>query len=392
VRKIWGLLLGVGLATFLYVIYRHSYLIQSLRNLPRVGSVAELTTSDRELLAKITLPENFIISYFAKDVPGARSMTMGSNGIIYVGTRGENVIYALADKDHDGRADERTVVIDHLNTPNGVAYKDGDLYVAEISRVIKFSDIDRSYDKHPKYDVVYDDFPKDIDHGWKYIAIGPDNKIYVPVGVPCNICEPKDPYGSITRINTDGSGFEIYARGIRNTVGFDWNPETKDLWFTDNGRDLMGDDIPPDELNVAPDKGLHFGYPYCHAGDIVDPKFGRGKVCSNYASPAIKLGPHVAALGFKFYRGTSFPKEYSNRVFIAEHGSWNRREPIGYRITTVEIQGNKAENYQVFAEGWLSKSGDAWGRPVDILELKDGSILVSDDKAGAIYRISYQSI
>jgi hypothetical protein len=237
---------------------------------------------------------------------------------------------------------------------------------------------------------VNDQFPKDRHHGWKFIAFGPDGMLYVPVGAPCNICQPdENRYALITRMKADGSGREIFARGIRNTVGFDWHPATKELWFTDNGRDQLGDDIPPDELNHAPKKGLHFGYPYCHGGDIPDDQFGKKHSCTEFTPPAQKLGPHVATLGMRFYTGSMFPPEYHNQIFIAEHGSWNRSTPIGYRITVVGLNKNRAISYKVFAEGWL-QGRRAWGRPVDVLVMRDGALLVSDDSAGAIYRIGYK--
>ena len=242
----------------------------------------------------------------------------------------------------------------------------------------------------PNLSSVNNSFPSDRQHGWKFIAFGPDERLYIPVGAPCNICEPDaDRYALIKRMKADGSGVEVFARGIRNTVGFDWHPQTKELWFTDNGRDRQGDDVPPDELNHAPKPGLHFGYPYCHGGDIPDPEFGKKRSCSEFTAPAQKLGPHVAALGMRFYTGSMFPSEYKNQIFIAEHGSWNRSTPIGYRVTLVQLQGNRAVSYKTFAEGWLQGSR-AWGRPVDVVVMPDGALLVSDDEAGAIYRISYK--
>jgi glucose/arabinose dehydrogenase len=284
-----------------------------------------------------------------------------------------------------------------LRMPNGVAFHEGALYVAEVSRVLRYDGIEERLDDPPEPVVVIDDYPSDRHHGWKYIAFGPDGWLYVPVGAPCNICDSENPiYASITRVKPDGSGREIYAEGVRNTVGFTWHPETGDLWFTDNGRDNLGNDVPPDELNRATEKGQHFGFPYCHGGDIPDPQFGSGSgkadgVCSKYVAPAQNLGPHVAALGVKFYQGEMFPAEYRGDLFIAEHGSWNRDTPIGYRVMRVELDGHRATSYEVFAEGWLPgrDESDVWGRPVDLLFLPDGSMLLSDDKAGAIYRIAY---
>ncbi|HZY10946.1 MAG TPA: PQQ-dependent sugar dehydrogenase, partial [Bacteroidota bacterium] len=238
--------------------------------------------------------------------------------------------------------------------------------------------------------IVNDSFPSETHHGWKFIRLGPDEKLYVPVGAPCNVCEREDQrYSTIMRMKLDGSDLEIFARGVRNTVGFDWHPTTHELWFTDNGRDMLGDDIPPDELNHATTQGMHFGFPYCHGGNISDPEYGEKHQCTEFTPPAMKLGPHVAALGMRFYTGTMFPSEYLNQIFIAEHGSWNRSVPLGYRITTVSLENNIAVRYDVFAEGWL-QDGKVLGRPVDLLIMPDGALLVSDDYAGVIYRISYK--
>ena len=352
-------------------------------------------------LDSIRLPEGFRIAVYAAGVPGARSMARSPSGVLYVGSRGAGNVYAVIDKDGDHRAERVVTIASGLSSPNGVAFREGDLYVAEISRVLRFEGIEGKLDDPPEPVVVTDDYPSDRHHGWKYIAFGPDGWLYVPVGAPCNNCKSRDPiYASITRIRPDGSNREIYAEGVRNTVGFTWHPETGELWFTDNGRDMLGNDVPPDELNRAPEKGLHFGYPYCHGGDISDPEFGvdrggRGEsetACARYVAPAQNLGPHVAALGLEFYTGEMFPAEYRGQLFIAEHGSWNRDDPIGYRITLVRLDGNRATSYDVFASGWLPGDDEdaAWGRPVDLELLPDGSMLVSDDGAGAIYRITYE--
>lgn len=341
-------------------------------------------------LDKIKLPLGFKIDVFA-EVPGARSMCLGKNGTLFVGsmTNGDNV-YAVVDSNKDGVADKVYKIASGLNSPNGVAFKNGNLYVAEINRILRFDDIENHLSNPPQYKVVYDKYPKDGMHGWKFIAFGPDGKLYVPVGAPCNICNPGDPYAAITRINDDGTGFEIFARGIRNTVGFTWNPQTKEMWFTDNGRDNLGDDIPNDELNVAPKPGMNFGYPFCHEGDILDPEFGKGKNCADYTPPVLKLGPHVASLGLRFYTGNMFPDDYKNQIFIAEHGSWNRTVPIGYRVMLVKLQNNKPVQYLPFATGWLGDNGDVTGRPVDVQVMPDGSLLISDDRRGAIYRVTYK--
>ncbi len=345
------------------------------------------TTSN---LKSIRVPPGFSIQMYATKVPGARSMTLGERGTVFVGSRGQGNVYALVDRDGDHKADEVIVVAKGLNKPNGVAFRNGALYVAEISRVLRFDRIESRLSDPGTPVVVNDDFPKDTHHGWKFIAFGPDGMLYVPVGAPCNVCEREDPrYASIMRMRPDGSGGETFARGVRNTVGFDWDPDTKELWFTDNGRDWLGDDIPPDELNHAPAKGLHFGFPYWHGKDIPDPKFGNGRKPGEFVPPAQELGPHVAALGMRFYTGAMFPERYRKQIIIAEHGSWNRSTRIGYRISVVRLENDQAKGYEVFAEGWLS-AGKVWGRPVDVLVMPDGSLLVSDDKAGAIYRITYK--
>jgi glucose/arabinose dehydrogenase len=339
-------------------------------------------------IERIKLPEGFKISVFAENVKGARSMCLGAKGTLFVGTRDGNV-YALIDADKDNKAEKMYTLAKDMNSPNGVAFRDGSLYIAEIHQVRRFDNIESNLEKLPEGVLINNQFAVHEHHGWKYIAFGPDGKLYLPVGAPCNVCD-KDAEGfsNLMRMNPDGSGLEVYARGIRNTVGFAWHPETKELWFTDNGRDMMGDDIPPDELNYAPKSGMHFGFPFCQGGDIPDPEYGAGHSCSEFTPPAQKLGPHVAALGMKFYTGTKFPAKYHNAIFIAEHGSWNRSTKIGYRVMMVRLDGNKAVSYEPFAEGWLNGS-DVWGRPVDILIMPDGSMLVSDDHAGAIYRITY---
>lgn len=334
-------------------------------------------------LNQIHLRPGFKIEIYASKISGARSMAWGPNGILFVGSRDAGNVYAIMPNK------EVVKVARKLNMPNGVAFRDGDLYVAEVNRLLRFKEIEKNLKSNPQPEVLYNNYPTDLHHGWKFIAFGPDGKLYVPVGAPCNICDPKDPYAAITRVDKDGKNREIYARGIRNSVGFDWHPVTHELWFTDNGRDLLGDDVPSDELNHAAKAGLHFGYPYCHQGDTLDPEFGKDKKCSDYVPPEWKLGPHVAALGMRFYTGSMFPPEYRNQIFIAEHGSWNRTHKIGYRIALVKMSDDgHAQSNEVFADGWLQKES-AWGRPVDVLVAPDGALLVSDDTANAIYRISY---
>ncbi len=347
--------------------------------------------ANKELpLNKIKLSPGFEINIFATSVPNARSMSLSPNGTLFVGTRTAGNVYAILDHNRDNTADEVVVIAHGLNMPNGVAFRNGSLYIAEVNRILRYDNIEKRLKNPPEPVVVNDSFPQDRDHGWKFIRFGPDGMLYVPVGAPCNVCERDDKrYASIMRMRPDGTGLEIFARGVRNTVGFDWNPDTKELWFTDNGRDWMGDDLPPDELNHAPEIGLHFGFPYCHGNNIADPKFGKKRVCNEFTPPAMELSAHVAPLGMRFYTATMFPNRYLKQIFIAEHGSWNRSIPIGYRLALVQLEDNRAVKYEVFAEGWL-QDGKAWGRPVDILIMPDGALLVSDDHAGVIYRISYK--
>ncbi len=342
-----------------------------------------------ELNTLIDLPPGFVIEEYAT-VPNARSMTLSDNGVLYVGTRQDN-FYAIRDRDGNGTGERVDIVAEGLTQPNGVAWHNGSLYVAEISRITRYDDIDNRIVNPPAPVVVREDYPTDRHHGWKYIAFGPDSYLYVPVGAPCNVCdEDIEVYASITRILPDGTDLSIVAHGVRNTVGFAWDPVGGDLWFTDNGRDRLGDDLPPDELNHLTEIGQHFGFPFCHGGDIIDPEFGADGICANYRPPAQRLGPHVAALGMLFYTGDQFPAEYRNQIFIAEHGSWNRSEKIGYRVSVVRLNENReATSYEVFASGWLLEDETVVGRPVHVLQLPDGSILVSDDFAGKIYKISY---
>lgn len=339
-------------------------------------------------LDKVKLPPGFSMSIFAK-VPNARSMAWGDNGTLFAGNRDQDKVYAIVDANQDGKADSVFVIDEKLTMPCGVAFRNGSLYVAEVSRILRYDNIESRLSNPPDPVVVYDKYPTESHHGWKYIAFGPDGKLYVPVGAPCNICEKKDPvFASITRINPDGTGMEVYASGVRNSVGFAWHPETGELWFTDNGRDNMGDDVPNCELNHAPKAGMHFGFPYCHQGNVPDPEFGTGHKCEDYSAPAQLMGPHVAPLGMRFYTGSMFPAEYKNRIFIAQHGSWNRSAPIGYRVMMATIEGGKIVKYEPFADGFLQGT-EVLGRPVDVEIAKDGALLVSDDEKGLIYRITY---
>lgn len=350
------------------------------------GCLPEPTPAPDPQLEQIGLPDGYSISVFADSVENARSMVLSPSGVLFVGTRRAGKVHALIDADGDGRADAHYVIAEGLQMPNGVAFRNGSLFVAEVSRVLRYDDIENRLDNPPEPVVVVDDFPSDRHHGWKYIAFGPDGKLYVPVGAPCNVCDRGEPYAAIHRMNPDGSDREVFATGVRNTVGFTWHPETDEMWFTDNGRDNLGDDMPPCELNHAPEAGMHFGFPHIHGSDILDPEFGEGASPVDYTAPVQELGPHVAPLGMEFMRENG--QVQPDRILIAEHGSWNRSEKIGYRVTMVSLDDEgRATSYDPFAEGWL-QGEEAWGRPVDLEYLPDGSLLVSDDAGNRIYRIS----
>jgi glucose/arabinose dehydrogenase len=337
------------------------------------------------VLANVRLPTGFKIELYTDQVDGARSLTLGKNGTVYVGTARPGVVYAVSRAAAAGKPAVRTIAR-NLNAPNGVAYKDGALYVAETHRIVRFDDVDTSTGVlQPK--VVRDDLPKDRHHSLRYIAFGPDAKLYVGIGAPCNVCDEPN-YGVIVRMNADGSDKEVFARGVRNTVGFAWHPQTRELWFTDNGRDWMGDDVPPCELNRAPHAGLNFGFPFCHGADIKDPEYGSLGDCTRAVPPARSLGAHVAPLGMRFFTGNLFPAAYRGQIFVAEHGSWNRSVLSGYRITRLKLDGDRVVSYEPFVNGF-HRGNDVFGRPVDLLQLDDGSLLISDDRAGALYRVTY---
>ena len=353
------------------------------------GALTAVLPSAAAAPGDIELPAGFRIDVFADNVPNARQMAAGPDGIVFVGSRAEGKVYAVVDRDGDHRADEVHVLARGLNMPSGIAYRDGALYVAAVNRVLRLRDVARNLQRPPAPEVVSEAFPSDTHHGWKFIAFGPDGHLYVPVGAPCNVCEGPGPlHATITRLDIAGGRPEVVARGVRNTVGFDFHPQTGELWFTDNGRDWLGDDQPPDELNRLSRPGEHFGFPHCHGDGLRDPELNGGRDCGQFTPPARSLGPHVAALGMRFYTGRMFPEEYRGGIFIAEHGSWNRSQPIGYRVAFVRVEGGRAVSYQSFASGWL-KGSTASGRPADVLVMADGALLVSDDKAGRIYRIAY---
>ncbi len=352
--------------------------------------------SDDLPLDKVVLPDGFEINVYAK-AADARQLAMSPSGTLFIGSRREGSVYAAVDRDGDMRADSVYVVADSLIMPTGIAFHEGSLYVAAVSTILRYDDIETRLEVPPEPVVVVDDLPTERHHGWKYLGFSPEGKMFVPVGTPCNTCEEPDPYATILMMNPDGSERHVFARGVRNSVGFDWHPVTGDLWFTDNGRDNISpdpaitDDLPSCELNHAPELGLHFGYPYFHQGDTPDPEFGEGRAADEFIAPVVNLGPHVAPLGMEFYTGDMFPEAYRNQAFIAEHGSWNRTEKIGYRVKLVRFnEDGMAEGQEVFAKGWLENE-QSWGRPVDLLTMSDGSLLLSDDQAGVVYRITYTS-
>ena len=351
------------------------------------------TPFEESLLDQIRLPQGFKIELVTDEVPGARSMALGDQGTLFVGTRGSvrsqsqaGNVYAVTGVNDDFKADSVTIIASGMNMPNGIAFRDGALYVAEPNRLLRYDGIESSLSTPPEAVVVNDSYPSDRHHGWKYLGFGPDDRLYLPVGAPCNICESSDEYAVMTSIKADGSDKRIEAKGIRNTVGFDWHPVTKELWFTDNGRDLWNDNMPPDELNRVSQRGQHFGYPYEYGNGHRDGAFKVPNI--EFQDAALELPAHTAPLAIKFYTGDMFPEKYKNNILIAHHGSWNRSDPAGYFISFVSLAGNQAQPHEVFADGWLQDK-QYWGRPVDMLQMADGSLLVSDDHAGAIYRISY---
>jgi len=344
------------------------------------------TTADKLPTAKLKLPKGFKIELYASGVDNARTLRLGDKGTVFVSSRIKDKIHAIVDK--DGKREVK-VIASGLHRPNGIVLHNGTLYIAELSKISKIDHVEDVLDNPPKPVVIYDNLPKDEAHGWKFIAIGPDNKLYVPVGQPGNNVLHDDAHGQIRRINLDGSGAEVVALGVRNTVGFDWNPETKHLYFTDNGRDWLSEDVPEDELNRVTKVGEDFGAPYCYQGNIPDPEFGWGHSCSEFTAPVGLMGPHSASLGMRFYTGSMFPKAYKNAIIVARHGSWNRSKKFGGDVVVVKLdKDGKVKSTEPLITGFLENNSYI-GRPVDVLQLKDGSILVSDDWNGAVYRVTY---
>ncbi len=359
---------------------------EAAQKLAPVAAPPLAAAADKLPTAKLKVPAGFNIEVYASGMANARSLALGDKGTVFVGSRLVGKVYAITNK--DGKREVKTLYSD-MYRPNGVAFKNGTLYIAELSKVSKVDKIEDMLDNPPKPTMIYDSLPKDEAHGWKFIGIGPDNKLYVPVGQPGNnVLHDKD-HGQIRRINLDGSGAEVVAVGVRNTVGFDWNPETKQLYFTDNGRDWLSEDVPEDELNRVTKVGEHFGAPYCWQGNLPDAEFGWGHSCSEFTAPVTLMGPHSASLGMRFYTGSQFPKGYKNAIIVARHGSWNRSTKFGGDVVVVHLdKDGKFKSMEPLITGFLEDNKYV-GRPVDVMQMKDGSILVSDDWNGAVYRISY---
>lgn len=341
-----------------------------------------ISCSDAPELKNITLSPDFSIEIYATGIQGARAMTFSDNGTLFVCSKSGNV-YAIT-------KDRKVFVIDRgLKLSIGIDFYDGDLYVSDLTRIRKYEHVLKDLKHPPTAVIINDSFPGDRHHGGKFMKVGPDKKLYVTIGAPCNVCLNEDErYAAITRIDLDGGNFDVYAKGVRNSVGFDWHPVTGELWFTDNGIDWLGDEKPPDELNRAERRGQHFGFPFVHGKGIHDPYYWGVKPDTPFTPPAYELPAHVASLGMRFYTGELFPEYYKNGIFIAEHGSWNRTEKTGYRVSFIKVKNNKAVSYEIFASGWL-QNGTVWGRPADVEVGPDGSLYVSDDNADVIYRISY---
>jgi glucose/arabinose dehydrogenase len=343
---------------------------------------------DKLPVSQLKLPKGFKVEVYASGIPNARSLRLGDKGTVFVSNRVVDKVYAIVDK--NGKR-ETKVIASGLDRPNGLAFHRGALYIAEGTKISKLENIEDNLDNSPKPVLVYSDLPNHQSHGWRYIGIGPDNKIYINVGAPCNICEPPPTNAQIRRLNLDGSGAEVVAYGVRNSVGFDWHPVTKEFYFTDNGRDWLSEDLPEDELNRVTKVGQHFGFPYCHQGTFADREMGWGRSCDEFEKPVALVGPHSAALGMRFYTGKMFPSQYQNAIFIARRGSWNRTRKIGGDVIVVRLnKDGSVRSQESFLTGFL-QNNEYSGRPVDVQVMKDGSLLVSDDHAGAVYRVTYGS-
>jgi glucose/arabinose dehydrogenase len=358
---------------------------KQLRTVPPLPSGAP---EDKLPVAQLKVPKGFKVELYASGIPNARTLRLGDKGTVFVSNRVLDKVYAIVNK---GGKRETKVIASGMDRPNGLAFHKGTLYIAEGTKISKLENIEDNLDNPPKPVVIYDDLPNHQSHGWKFMGLGPDNKLYMNVGAPCNICEPPAANAQIRRLNLDGSGAEVVARGVRQSVGFDWHPVTKELYFTDNGRDWLSEDLPEDELNRVTKLGQHFGFPYCHQGNFTDRELGWGRSCDEFEKPVALVGPHSAALGMRFYTGSMFPSQYKNAIFIARHGSWNRTKKIGGDVILVKLnKDGSVKSQEPFLTGFL-QNNEYIGRPVDVQVMKDGSLLVSDDYAGAVYRVTYGS-
>ncbi len=357
-----------------------------------VLAVGVLTTAGLEAFTvdDLQLPPGYRISVYAEGIENPRQLALAPSGIVYAGSLHAGFVYAVIDEDGDFRAEKLVEVADGLTMPSGIAYRDGALYVAEVSRVTRYLDEGDGQFRQAKTDVVIDDLPAETHHGWKFIAFDAAGRLHVPVGAPCNVCLRDEPFGTILRYSKDFSSREVVARGVRNSVGFDWRPGGGELWFSDNGRDWLGDNLPPGELNRVMRAGAHFGFPHRHGDDVIDPQYGEPLPGLEMVSPALKLGAHVAPLGIEFYQGSMFPADAGATLFVAEHGSWNRSKKSGYRVMKAVVSDSgRVLSYEPFITGWLKGQAHS-GRPVDFEVLADGSLLVSDDHANRIYRVTYE--
>jgi glucose/arabinose dehydrogenase len=345
------------------------------------------TAADKLPVAKIKLPPGFKAEVWASDILDARGMRQGSKGTVFVSSLFvAGKVYAVVDK--GGKREVKTIA-EKLFLPNGIEFVKGSLYVATPKDITRYDNIEDKLDSPPAPVMVYDKLPGEVPHGWKFIKLGPDGKLYVPIGAPCNICEPGEGFAKILRMNLDGSGVETVATGVRNTVGFDFDPKDGSLWYTNNGRDWLSEDLPNDTLNHVTKVGQNFGFPYCHQGTFADPEFGWGKNCGDYAQPALLTGAHAGTLGMRFYTGKMFPAKYRSAIFMARHGPWNRTKKYAADIVVAWPDGKGGiKKMEPFLTG-LVENNEYLGRPVDVMVMKDGSMLVSDDHNGAIYRISY---
>lgn len=365
---------------------RPANMTEGVSKLAPIAPPPVATAADKLPVAKLKAPRGFNIEVYASGLTNARSLRVGDKGTVFAGTRLIDKVYAVVDK--DGKREVKTIA-SGLYRPNGLAFHNGTLYIAELSKISKIDKIEDNLDNPPKPVVIHDNLPKDEPHGWKFLAVGPDNKLYFEVGAPCNICMPPDTHAQIRRINLDGSGSEVVARGVRMTVGFDWHPVSKDMWFTENQRDWLSEDAPEDKLNRLTQVGQHFGFPFCHQGNLADPEFGWGRSCDEFTKPAALLGPHSAPLGLRFYTGNMFPKKYQNAIFLARHGSWNRTNKVGGDVVVVYLnKDGSVKSIEPFITGFI-ENNNYIARPVDLQMMADGSLLLSDDFNGAIYRISY---